>query len=613
MAEKTPKKGKAGGLAKERQDEKKYSAETEAIIDRLKAEGKLTRNGKNSLRTVSVELGKFSEAFKSISASIGDQTGSLNGMAVAAAKQAEIQKTEQDFKELDGGGDESDTAKEIKALREAADLIGAKNDLKEKQGPGLIGSLLGGSLFKNIALLAGGGFVAYNFAKGFIDKMTNGGFSRFQNTISDIDWSEIGDSVKTMGNTAMEFAATATAGLGSMIEFFDDPLKILLGLSGAVVGAKLLTSIGTSIAAKAITGLVMGSPGAMSGKAGKGMGKAMMGALGVAGLIYAEDIAEFIVGESRDSDVKNFDISKAAATVGVSVASGASIGSMFGPHGMLVGAILGCAYGLGLSLVDFVKENFLDTGKVSKEGRKQIERLRDRQELIEMMGQEKFDATYGGDERYNLDAIRGDAIAAQSAAQKKLADLQAKKAAIKTTRTVTRDGVKTEVALADFHIKSQYERVNEKIADAESQLNTLNAALAGEGLDPAKLSALGASNDKAVDSVLAGETLPVDAQLRVTPSTSSSADLRKQADAAIAANPALAAMLDPVGMEARERQRGMLENSATNAISSVTVVNQGGNVNNSVSTTKGGDSVTVGQSIGGGFTFGNGDIYGLAN
>ena len=485
MAEKTPKKGKAGGLAKERQDEKKYSAETEAIIDRLKAEGKLTRNGKNSLRTVSVELGKFSEAFKSISASIGDQTGSLNGMAVAAAKQAEIQKTEQDFKELDGGGDESDTAKEIKALREAADLIGAKNDLKEKQGPGLIGSLLGGSLFKNIALLAGGGFVAYNFAKGFIDKMTNGGFSRFQNTISDIDWSEIGDSVKTMGNNAMEFAATATAGLGSMIEFFDDPLKILLGLSGAVVGAKLLTSIGTSIAAKAITGLVMGSPGAMSGAGGKGMGKAMMGALGVAGLIYAEDIASFIVGDARNADVASFDIKNAAATVGITAASGASIGSMFGKKGMLIGAVAGAAYGLGLGVVDLIKENFLDMGKTSKAGRNVVEKLRQRKKMLDSLGEERFAAWSAGQEDYNEILLKEEAQAAREELKAKVAAAEEAVSNVRTMQISGTDditGEKTYSPRAARLVSADMERANERLELARSQLATLDTALVGEGI-----------------------------------------------------------------------------------------------------------------------------------
>jgi hypothetical protein len=603
MAENTPKKGKAGGLAKERQDEKKYSAETEAIIDRLKAEGKLTRNGKNSLRTVSVELGKFSEAFKSISASIGEQTGSLNGMAVAAARQAEIQKTEQDFKELDGEDNESDTAKEIKALKEATDLISAKNDLKEAQGPGLIGSLLGGSLFKNIALLAGGGFVAYNFAKGFIDKMTNGGFSRFQNTISDIDWSEIGDSVKAMGTTAMEFASTATAGLGSMIEFFDDPLKILLGLSGAVVGAKLLTSIGTSIAAKAIGHLVMGSPGAMSGAGGKGMGKAMMGALGAAGLIYAQDIAEFIVGEAKNSDVTKIDIKNAASTVGISVASGATIGAMFGPKGMLAGAILGGAYGLGLGLVDYVKENLVDMGKTSKEGKQAIQKLRARKDMVEAMGQEKFDAWAAGNEDMNEELLLQQASAAQEDIRAKLEEAKKKKDNVKTTELVSinrRTGERTYRARNQDSILRDLERADEEIQRYQDQLMTLDSALQTTGYDPTalipKVEAI--PFDQSGPEMAPGKIVETEAEM--------SPELKAYLDRNDISNPI-------AGMEARERQRGMLENSATNSITSVTVVNQGGNVNNSVSTTKGGDSVTVGQSIGGGFTFGNGDIYGLAN
>ena len=77
---------------------------------------------------------------------------------------------------------------------------------------------------------------------------------------------------------------------------------------------------------------MMGSPGAMSGAGGKGMGKAMMGALGAAGLIYAQDIADFIVGEAKNSDVTKIDIKNAATTVGISVASGATIGRYVWPQ-----------------------------------------------------------------------------------------------------------------------------------------------------------------------------------------------------------------------------------------------------------------------------------------
>ena len=97
-------------------------------------------------------------------------------------------------------------------------------------------------------------------------------------------------------------------------------------------------------------------------------------------------------GSAKNSDVTKIDIKNAATTVGISVASGATIGAMFGPKGMLAGAILGGAYGLGLGLVDYVKENLLDMGKTSKEGKQAIQKLRARKEMVEAMGQEKFDA-----------------------------------------------------------------------------------------------------------------------------------------------------------------------------------------------------------------------------
>ena len=52
---------------------KKLSPETEAIIDRLKREGQLTRNSEgNSIKSIKINLEKFADAFTAIQKSTED-------------------------------------------------------------------------------------------------------------------------------------------------------------------------------------------------------------------------------------------------------------------------------------------------------------------------------------------------------------------------------------------------------------------------------------------------------------------------------------------------------------------------------------------------------------
>ena len=100
---------------------------------------------------------------------------------------------------------------------------------KKRDGGGLgdiLGKLASGGFLKTLGLLAGGGFIAYNLAKGFINKMTDGGFDTFVKSVQDFDWTGL-------GTTIVEFMGSAKDGLANMITFFDDPLKILAGLTGA--------------------------------------------------------------------------------------------------------------------------------------------------------------------------------------------------------------------------------------------------------------------------------------------------------------------------------------------------------------------------------------------
>ena len=77
------------------------SAETQAIIDRLKAEGDLMRNtGTNSLKSVKVELSKFNDLFGVISKNIEASTAALGLQAQIASDAQEAQRTKDQFEEL---------------------------------------------------------------------------------------------------------------------------------------------------------------------------------------------------------------------------------------------------------------------------------------------------------------------------------------------------------------------------------------------------------------------------------------------------------------------------------------------------------------------------------
>ena len=58
---------------------KKLSPETEAIIDRLKREGQLTRNSEgNSIKSIKMNLEKFTEAFSAIQTNTAETVAAIS-------------------------------------------------------------------------------------------------------------------------------------------------------------------------------------------------------------------------------------------------------------------------------------------------------------------------------------------------------------------------------------------------------------------------------------------------------------------------------------------------------------------------------------------------------
>ena len=138
------------------------SLETQAIIDRLTAEGDLNRNsGTNSIRSVKIELSKFGNVFTAISNNILEQTNMMRTQLGLAESAQERLRTNEQFAEIQTPlANQTDDDKRQTPLKDVGNKTGDK-----------IASALS---MKNIAAMGAGAFVGYNLVKGMIDEA--GGF-----------------------------------------------------------------------------------------------------------------------------------------------------------------------------------------------------------------------------------------------------------------------------------------------------------------------------------------------------------------------------------------------------------------------------------------------------
>jgi hypothetical protein len=152
------------------------SPETQAIIDRLKAEGDLVRNsGTNSIRSVKINLDRFEGIFNTISANIAEQTNILRVQSGIAQEQVERDRNKEQFEEVTPK-EKYDNQQENNSTKLVSD---EQNTKINKIGDSISAALS----LKNIMLAGAGIFVGYNFLKGFIDEKTGGGWTEFENNI----------------------------------------------------------------------------------------------------------------------------------------------------------------------------------------------------------------------------------------------------------------------------------------------------------------------------------------------------------------------------------------------------------------------------------------------
>lgn len=302
------------------------SAETQAIIERLKAEGNLIRNsGTNSIRSVKIQLDRFENVFNTISANISEQTGILRQQNIVAQEALETQRTKEQLEELQVEKQKYD------------DNDDSQNKETDKKIEDIGNSITRALSLKNIALAGAGLFVGYNLLKGFINEQTNGGWSAMEESIANINWADFSSAINA-----------ATASMLSFNEWMDGLPALLIG--GGIAG------VGVRSAARGVAdSLLSGGGGAQRrGGALRGLTSIRTGILGaVTGLAiaYGDDVEDWLVNEMKaDPDVAGVTVNAAQYAL-----TGATLGSMFGPPGILIGAVAGLAIVFGQAAANWIE------------------------------------------------------------------------------------------------------------------------------------------------------------------------------------------------------------------------------------------------------------------
>lgn len=387
-------------------------------LEELQKESKLGRHGEtHSLKAIGIEIQKFSSLFKTISASTVQQTKMLRSSLKISEEQLETQKRE---KELSGSDQEiGELENTYKKLKLQNDIENEKEIAERRnQNKGIF------ALFKNFGGIvkkglwwAGGLFVAFNLLKGAIDELTDGGFTRFQNEATEafktfaeyLKDPDVLQTLKILGAIAAPAAILAkvlpaivnalqTAAIFSLLR------RRTAGSAdiGDVViadgdnrsraerrrewrgswenfkkGGKVSGATAAAAEAAAAAEMQKASPAGTQGGllrsaiASRGLLAAATGAslvgLGslTAGILKeetenmtADELAKLPVNQSAPTGTQVISNVAGAATAGAMI---------FGVKGLIVGAILGGVYSIGMAAYEKIKDEFEDSESVSNE------------------------------------------------------------------------------------------------------------------------------------------------------------------------------------------------------------------------------------------------------
>lgn len=153
------------------------------LIDRMKAEGKLTRNtGTNSIKSVKEGIADMSGALKSISRSLVMQSSFLESAYNISADMYELEREKAKDAARLGKLNEPDPEP---AAPEPQDSKDKDDKADTKKSVGLLKGLFSFENLKKAAIVGVAGPFIYGFLKGSIDELTGGKFSKFEKIVID--------------------------------------------------------------------------------------------------------------------------------------------------------------------------------------------------------------------------------------------------------------------------------------------------------------------------------------------------------------------------------------------------------------------------------------------
>lgn len=368
------------------------SAETTAILDRLKREGNLLRNtDNNSIKTVIKQFDKFLPAFESINKTLGsidESVRTMVGRVQEGAFEAAAQTQNVNVAESLGLTDEyvqlqtraaelsirNDLADEERREKEEAERKQKESDerrekeakeridyLREKTltGQAITNPL---SFFTKLLKGAAVAFVGFNVVRGIVDQWTGGKFTKF---IEEIDYEGIGKGIKQFTSFLSDSPWLAfAAGLSAWAA-----IDFGLPVATAVVGEALRTAVFTNALGRLGGAAAAGGDAAVGGIAKYlNVGGIIKGSvftlLGIAATFATSKLIEKVRTDMMGmtpSEVARAEADptfmQGTANALSYAAGGATIGMMFGPKGAAIGAIAGFLFGAGAQAIEAMKDN----------------------------------------------------------------------------------------------------------------------------------------------------------------------------------------------------------------------------------------------------------------
>ena len=335
----------------------KPNAQTQHIVDKLVNEGLLLRNkGTNSIKSVKVEIAKFSDTFVALQKSMSGISGSIQAQSKLDVLNDERQfkldklssKEQEEYRESETANvkrqQKLDTLK-LKADEKAA-LDRDKKDLKIFGKGGIFSTALSDTfnVLKKALFFGVVGAIGYEVLAGAIEALAPKIFGK------DVELPTLFDGFSKAGTAFGKISQGEWDGFAQNIKFLSTP-AIQLGLgyaaakgTGAVASAAV-QGVSTALTFKALSNMITPKAADLAEgvKTSKISPKMIRG--GLAGLVFAglfaaiDPVVDFIRSKTQDMSPEEIANTEAPASMtAAGLAGAASIASLFFPGGILARA-----------------------------------------------------------------------------------------------------------------------------------------------------------------------------------------------------------------------------------------------------------------------------------